>query len=97
MKYFGLVCFLMGCATTDNVSAATGVKLSWYANTEKDLAGYKVYYGNAPKQYKYVKTVGKVTTTTISIPSGLWYFAATAYDTSGNESGFSNEVMKRKR
>jgi hypothetical protein len=39
---------------------------------------------------------GKVTTYTVSnLTDGLnYYFVATAYDTSGNESGYSNEVSK---
>ncbi len=61
-----------------------------------DLAGYKVYYGTASGNYTEVKDVGNVTTVSIDelpgIQSGIWYFAVTAYDTSGNESDYSNEV-----
>ena len=32
------------------------------------------------------------TTVVLAIPDGTYYFAATAYDTEGNESGYSNEV-----
>ncbi|GBD95303.1 hypothetical protein BMS3Abin06_00168 [bacterium BMS3Abin06] len=39
---------------------------------------------------------GNVTTLSIdnlpNIQSGIWYFAITAYDTSDNESDYSNEV-----
>ena len=39
--------------------------------------------------------IGNVTTIRIgSLPAGYIYFALTAYDASGNESGYSNEVRK---
>lgn len=61
-----------------------------------DLVGYKIYYGTSPGDYVFNIDVGKVTTYTISnLPEGItYYFATTAYDTSGNESGYSNEVHK---
>ncbi len=74
---------------------ANSVTLSWDANTEADLAGYKVYYGTASRTYGAPITIGKVTTHTLSgLPSGMVYFAVTAYNTAGLESGFSNEVSK---
>jgi hypothetical protein len=69
--------------------------LSWDANTEPDLAGYKVYYRTASGNYGTPIDVGNQTTYTISgLGSGTYYFAARAYNTSGNESDFSNEVSK---
>jgi hypothetical protein len=69
------------------------VTLAWDPNQESDLKGYKIYYGNAPGQPTKTIDVGNVTTTTITLADGTWYFAATAYDKSGNESGKSNEVF----
>lgn len=75
--------------------AAGKAILTWDANTEPDLAGYKVYFGTASKKYGSPIDVGKVTTKTIEpLQDGTYFFAVTAYDTSGNESGFSNEVSK---
>jgi uncharacterized repeat protein (TIGR02543 family) len=73
---------------------AAQIKLAWDANTESDLAGYKVYYGTASGSYGNPTNVGNVTTYTLT---GLtlgqtYYIAVTAYDTSNNESGYSNEV-----
>ena len=34
------------------------------------------------------------TFTTPALPNGTWYFAVTAYNTAGTESGYSNEVSK---
>ena len=68
--------------------------LAWNANGETDLAGYKVYYGTAPGTYGTPISLGNVTTYTLSglIGGQTYYISITAYDTSNNESGHSNEV-----
>ena len=70
------------------------LNLAWDANTESDLAGYKIYYGTSSGQYGTPKDAGNVTTYALTgLTAGTTYFiAATAYDTSGNESTKSNEV-----
>ena len=73
----------------------TQANLAWDANTETDLAGYKIYYGTASGQYASVVDVGNQTTYTLA---GLqvgrtYYISATAYNTSGLESSHSNEVV----
>jgi hypothetical protein len=70
--------------------------LSWDPNTESDLAGYKVYVGTASQSYGPPTDVGKVTSFKVInlLPGKTYYFAVTAYDTSGNESGYSNEGSK---
>jgi len=74
---------------------AADVTLAWDANTESDLAGYKVYYGTASGVYGTPITIGTQTTYTVSsLPPGTYYFAVTAYNTSGLESGYSNEVSQ---
>ena len=68
--------------------------LAWDANTESDLAGYKLHYGTASNSYSVHIDVNNVTTyTVVGLTAGqTYYFAATAYDASGNESGYSNSV-----
>ena len=68
--------------------------LAWDANTESDLAGYKLHYGTASNSYSVHIDVNNVTTYTVAgLTAGqTYYFAATAYDASGNESGYSNSV-----
>lgn len=77
--------------------------LSWTAPTTNvdgtlltDLAGYKIYYGTASGNYPTVINVNNVLTHTISgLTDGMtYYFVATAYDFTYNESNYSNEVSK---
>ena len=69
------------------------VTLSWDANSEADLLGYKVYYGVGPRAYTQVFVVGDRTDYVVeNLYEGLWFFSVTAYDTVWNESDYSNEV-----
>lgn len=72
--------------------------ISWNANTESDLAGYKVYAGRISGTYGELGSpinVGNVTSYSLTITSsGEWYFAVKAYDNSNNESDFSTEVAR---
>ena len=73
---------------------AEQVTLAWDPNTESDLAGYRIHHGTASGSYSVHIDVNKVTTYTVTgLTAGqTYYFAATAYDASGNESGYSNSV-----
>lgn len=83
---------LLGITSNSQAGQAT---LTWDANTEADLAGYKVYYGTSPSNYNTSVNVGNVTTYSQTLNDGAtYYFAVSAYDTSNNESGYSNEVSK---
>jgi hypothetical protein len=73
-------------------SNAAAVILEWDANTESDLAGYKIHWGTESGTYTDSTDVGNVTTVILSIPPGS-YIAATAYSDEGLESGYSNEVF----
>ena len=101
-----LVIFLLigGCGGSggsggdESGSSGGTISLAWDSNTEADLAGYKVYYGTAPGVYGTPIDVGMATqssgTTYYTLP-GLtkgqtYYIVVTAYDTSSNESGYSN-------
>lgn len=78
--------------------------LSWTANTETDLAGYKVYRTTAPSECSSpaplptasIASVGLVTTFTDSfvIFSGTVCWEITAVDTQANESARSNRVTR---
>ncbi len=71
-----------------------------------DLSGYRVYMSTTSGQYNSGNIVknnipassstGGVTeiTTVDNLTNGTYYFAVTAYDIYGNESGYSNEIQK---
>jgi hypothetical protein len=84
---------------------AVEINLSWDAPTTNadgtpltDLAGYKIYYGLSSGNYSQNINVGNVLTYTVRnlLANITYYFVATAYDLSGNESAYSNEVFKSK-
>jgi hypothetical protein len=88
-------------SSSGNTSIPThDVTLTWAAPATNadgtpltDLAGYRVYFGPGSGNYIYKNDVGNVTICTIGgLTQGTWCFAVTAYDTSGNESDYSNEV-----
>jgi hypothetical protein len=77
--------------TFDSVATVT---LTWDPNSETDLAGYKIYRGSASRTYDTNQVLGEVTTAKFFLNRGwTYYFAATAFNDSGLESGFSNEVV----
>ncbi|RJQ18918.1 MAG: PKD domain-containing protein [Nitrospiraceae bacterium] len=82
---------------------AGSANLSWGEPTTNvdetpltDLFGYKIYYGTTSGTYSYNIDIGNVTSYEVTdLTDGtIYYFAVTAYDTSGNESGYSGEVSK---
>ena len=70
--------------------------VSWQANDEIDLAGYRVYHGTSSGSYGQPESVGITTNYTFDgLQEGkTHYFAVTAVDAFGNESGYSAEVSK---
>jgi hypothetical protein len=97
-----------GGGGSGNVDSNVGgsATLSWDAPTTyvdgrplgDALEGFKVYYGTSSRNYTHVVDIGKVTTYRVAGLSPATYcFAVTAYDRSGNESDYSNEVSKEIR
>jgi hypothetical protein len=85
--------FLLYFVTMSVNCSAEDVTLAWDANSETNLAGYKLYVGTSSGSYGAPVNVGNVTTHTVTgLASGTYYFALTAYNSEGLESGFSNEV-----
>ena len=88
--------------SSNNSNDINSTTLAWEDSTTNadgtpltDLAGYKVYYGNFSGNYTVSVDVGNLTGAIISnLESGTWCFAVTAYDTSGNESEYSDEACK---
>ena len=73
--------------------ASQSVSLAWDANSEQDLAGYRVYYGTGSGNYTQTLEAAAPSSTVTGLTEGVvYYFAVTAYNTEGAESGYSNEV-----
>ena len=76
-------------------SLGLAATLTWNANTETDLAGYRVYQctqqpcGRASGTANLLATLGKVTTFDIGTPAVVQFYVVTAYDFSNNESSDS--------
>jgi purine-cytosine permease-like protein len=77
----------------DDLNATiTNVTLVWDRNPEPDIAGYNVYYGRISGDYTRLVPVADPTAIIAVKGSKTVYFAVTAYNTNGMESGFSEEV-----
>ena len=91
-------------ATTPPATASGTVTLDWTPPNENsdgsvltDLAGYTVYYGTSPGNLdKSVKVTnpGLTAYSMSNLGSGTWYFAVTAYSSTGTESTLSGVVSK---
>jgi hypothetical protein len=95
--------FFFICIFGTSVSFAANVTFSWTPPSTNsdgtpltDLAGYRVYSGVSSGNYTQNTDAGNVTSYTVNNLSvgSTYYFAVTAYDTSGNQSSFSNEISR---
>ena len=86
-------------------SAAGSVKLTWFPPTTYEdgsllasLAGFRVYYGTSylslPRTSIDIGNPSAITWTVSGLQPGTWYFAVTAVDSNGLESGFSEILLK---
>ena len=91
-----------GKAVTSSAPSATvtdgAVRLRWNPVSEPNVNGYRVYYGTASRNYVQPYGQGVVsasaTTTLAGLPGGhRYFFAVTATNSLGKESGFSAEAF----
>jgi len=77
--------------------------IRWQAPTQNvdgsaltDLAGYVVYWGTQSRNYtgSYAINSPGITQWDATVSPGSYYFALTALDSEGNESGYSNQILK---
>jgi fibronectin type 3 domain-containing protein len=74
---------------------ALSVTLAWDpSDPNEDVAGYKIYFGTESQNYTTVIDVRDATMKSVTtLKKGMvYYFAATAYNSYGAESSFSEEV-----
>ncbi|KPJ98329.1 MAG: hypothetical protein AMK71_11550, partial [Nitrospira bacterium SG8_35_4] len=96
--FFAVLCLFLSFSTD---SYAASVTLYWDAPVENedqtplnDLDGFIIYYGSTSGNYNNSIDAGNVISYQVgNLSDGqTYYFAVTAYDTSGNESVHSGEV-----
>ncbi|PYV37574.1 MAG: hypothetical protein DMG09_14365 [Acidobacteria bacterium] len=76
-------------------TASADVTLAWDRSADSTVVSYKLYYGVASGTYQTSLSCGNNTSYTVTgLGAGTYYFAVTAGDSSGNESGYSNEVSR---
>ena len=103
--YGGLIFVLTVGMITTGYSDTSGLGISddgtlgfaWSPNSERDVAGYKLYVGTLPGIYAGYVDVGLGTSYQLRdlIRGTTYYFALTAYNTSGLESDFTPELTKQ--
>jgi hypothetical protein len=74
---------------------AESISLELDPSPDSDVVGYNIYYGTTSGDYTNKVTIRDKTTAAIpNLTAGkTYYFAATAFDINGMESGFSNEIQ----
>ena len=96
------VLIILSILLASTAYAATDVTFQWDANTESDLAGYRLYRAETSGAYTkgaFIKEIpcaasqtACATATDQGVPDGTYFWVVTAFDTSGFESDWSNEV-----
>ncbi len=94
-QFFKISILIVFITLSSQLAYASGVMVSWVENSLSNVAGYMVYYGTA--SHNYTTDINAGTSTSVAI-DGLtagvtYYFAVTAYDNSGNQSAYSQEVQ----
>lgn len=82
-----------------SLASAAEVRVTWTANTEADLAGYRIYAADSSGGQVYgadkalVTAAKTATEARATIPEKKMFFTMTAFDAAGNESKPSIEIM----
>ncbi len=89
-----LICGSVWLCSQLPIRAEQSARLAWDAAGDPQVAGYRIYYGGKSQIYTNSIDVGLVTEATITgLSAGeTYYFAATTYYDSGDESDYSNET-----
>lgn len=91
---FVLLSFAVWFLLSVQPAQSAQVTLAWDPSSDTAVTGYKLYWGAQGQEYALLADVGNSTSETVADlqPGITYYFAATAYDASGGESTYSNEV-----
>jgi len=95
---------MSGFAIDVTQTATASTTLSWTAPTENedgttltDLAGYKIYYGKSSGNYFssiHIDNPGITTYMIENLSPDTYFFAATAFNSAGVESRYSEEARR---
>jgi len=88
-----LVPALITLCTT--AQAQQSLTLAWDLSLDPSVAGYNVYYGGTSGTYTNMTSAGNAPQFAITglLGGTTYFFVVTAYDASGDESPFSDEIM----
>src|SRR6478609_4861089 len=88
----GIASLLLGSLSV--AQATQSVSLSWAANSDPNIAGYRYHQGTSNGSYPQSIDVGKTGTATAAglTPGLTYYFVVTAYNAAMQESVASNQV-----
>ena len=86
--------FLLLCGFKSFAVAPGRLTLAWDPSTDASVVGYRLYEGLASESYTNVVDVGSNLQVSVAnlVPGATYYFAVTAYDSTGLESAFSGEI-----
>jgi len=87
-------------AVASGVGQQPGIDLVWAPDTELDLAGYNIYRregGGTPEKINLDLVKSPSYRDTTAIPGHTYFYAVSAVDVRGNESGRSEEAQERLR
>jgi hypothetical protein len=96
IKKLAYLILVVGLLPMFSQPGALTAQLAWNPNSEPDLAGYRVYYGEAGSSKTQVLDVGKKTAASISgLKRGkAYFFFLTAYNLRGLESAPSDAITR---
>ena len=88
------LCLLPVIVSIATVQGAQSAKFSWNPSSERDLGGYRLYYGTVAEPYSEVLDL-KTTSATVSnlVEGSTYVFAVTTYNTAGVESTLSDTIF----
>lgn len=89
---FSAFCFL--CSPFAAVAGTATIVVGWDASTST-VAGYEISYGTSSGKYDHVVDVGNNTSCSVSglVEETTYYFAAKAYNSEGDKSAYSEELV----
>lgn len=96
MKKYLIALFILMLCVSVAKAATYNLTLAWDHNIEPDLAGYRLYQSSVSGVYTTPTSTVQADSNQCTIQvdtTASVYFVVTAFDTSYNESGYSNEAV----